>query len=266
MCLTVIGCDRLAGPRSRRLETVRNLTEKRMKPYELPDSQISSITPLRLDELQLEAARYAVLRRMSPSLRHHMIRPLQPITLIYGVISHKLSDPSPDVPAIQAQADKINDFAKDALVQCLDMSSWLAPEPGVLAELGIGVRECVGLLATTLHFRGFHLVNEVDDSAQKVKRDAVRMVLSAALLEITDTLTEPAVVTLNASCLGDEVTLSLQVDLRDEGRVEHYDDGYRKLLWSDVQALAAFEGVTLSRHVNCVTMGFAVEPAVAATA
>ena len=60
-----------------------------MKPYELPDSLSSSMTPLRLDELQAEAARYAVLRRLSPSLRHHLIRPLQPMTLIYGVMSHK---------------------------------------------------------------------------------------------------------------------------------------------------------------------------------
>ena len=237
-----------------------------MKPYELPHSLSSSITPLRLDKLQAEAARYAVLRRLSPSLRHHLIRPLQPITLIYGVLSHKLSEPIPDVEGIKTQADKINDFAKDALVQCLDMSSWLAPEPGVLTELGAGVRECIGLLATTLHFRGFLLINQIDEMAQNVNRDAVRMVLNAALLEITDALTEPAVITLNASCLGDEVKLSLEVNLREEGRVEQYDDGYRKLLWSDVQALASFEGVSLSRHVNCVTIGFAIEPAAPAAA
>lgn len=234
-----------------------------MKPYELPDSPSSSMTPSRLDEVQVEAARYAVLRRLSPALRHHLIRPLQPITLIYGVMRHKLSAPSVDVEAIKTHADKINDFAKDALAQCLDISSWMAPEPGVLVEFGAGVRECIGLLATTLHFRGFHLVNEVEDMPQKVKRDAVRMVLNAALLEITDTLTEPARLTLSAHSQSDEVTLSVKVELRDDGRVENYDDGYRKLLWSDVQALSAFEGVSLSRHVNSVTMGFVIEPALA---
>ena len=234
-----------------------------MKPYELPDSPSSSMTPSRLDEVQVEAARYAVLRRLSPALRHHLIRPLQPITLIYGVMRHKLSAPSVDVEAIKTHADKINDFAKDALAQCLDISSWMAPEPGVLVEFGAGVRECIGLLATTLHFRGFHLVNEVEDMPQKVKRDAVRMVLNAALLEITDTLTEPARLTLSAHSQSDEVTLSVKVEIRDDGRVEDYDDGYRKLLWSDVQALSAFEGVSLSRHVNSVTMGFVIEPALA---
>lgn len=236
-----------------------------MKPYELPDYVASSVTPLRLDELQVEAARYAVLRRLSPSLRHHLIRPLQPITLIYGVITHRLEAAVPDVKEIKAHADKINDFAKDALVQCLDMSSWLAPEPGVISEMGKGVRECVGLLATTLHFRGFHLVNHVDEMAANVQRDALRMVLIAALLEVTDSLTEPAALTLSAACDANGATLTVHVDLREEGRVENYDDGYRKLLWSDVQALAASENVALSRHVNCVSMGFKVESVVVAT-
>lgn len=235
-----------------------------MKTYELPDLPSNSMSASRLDEVQIEAARYAVLRRLSPSLRHHLIRPLQPITLIYGVLSHKLSAPSVDAEDIRLHADKINDFAKDALAQCLDISSWMAPEPGVVVEFGAGVRECIGLLATTLHFRGFHLVNEIENMPQKVRRDAVRMVLNAALLEISDTLTEPATLTLSATSHADEVSLSLKVEIRDEGRVEHYDDGYRKLLWSDVQALAGFEGVSLSRHVNRVTMGFAIERALAA--
>ena len=38
---------------------------------------------------QVEAARYAVLRRLAPSLRHHRVRPLQPIGLIYGVMHPK---------------------------------------------------------------------------------------------------------------------------------------------------------------------------------
>ena len=237
-----------------------------MKTYELPDLPSNSMSASRLDEVQIEAARYAVLRRLSPSLRHHLIRPLQPIALIYGVLSHKLSAPSVDAEDIRLHADKINDFAKDALAQCLDISSWMAPEPGVVVEFGAGVRECIGLLATTLHFRGFHLVNEIENMPQKVRRDAVRMVLNAALLEISDTLTEPATLTLSATSQADEVRLSLKVEIRDEGRVEHYDDGYRKLLWSDVQALADFEGVSLSRHMNRVTMGFAIELALAATA
>ena len=210
---------------------------------------------------QIEAARYVVLRRLSPSLRHHLVRPLQPITLIYGVMSHKLATAEPDLQALRSQADKINEFAKDALAECIDMVTWLAPEPGVLTELGTGVMECVGLLATTLHFCGFRLVNEVGTPAVQLRRNALRMVLIAALLEVTDTLAECATLTLSATVSKDEVTVSVQVSLTDEGRVERYDDGYRKLVWGDVQALAASEDVSLSRKDGRVTMRFAIEPA-----
>ena len=58
----------------------------------------------RVSVQQIEAARYAVLRRLAPSLRHHMVRPLQPIGLIYGVLNHKLSADAPDLQAVRLEA------------------------------------------------------------------------------------------------------------------------------------------------------------------
>ncbi|CAN5569603.1 hypothetical protein BH10PSE16_BH10PSE16_31720 [soil metagenome] len=214
-----------------------------------------------VSEQQIEAARYAVLRRLAPCLRHHMVRPLQPIGLIYGVMHHKLSAAVPDLQSVREEADRINEFAKAALDECVDMSTWLAPEPGVLTGVDKGVRECVGLLATMLHFGGFRLENEVEEMPVQVQRDAVRMVLSAALLALTDSMTEPAVLTISAVASQSEVAVSLQVSRAGEGGVERYDDGYRKLVWCDVQALAAAEHVRLSRQDLLVTMRFAVETA-----
>lgn len=208
---------------------------------------------------QIEAARYAVLRRLSPSLRHHMVRHLQPIGLIYGVMDHRLSRGEPDVQALRVHADKMNEFAKAALAQCLDIATWLAPEPGARVGLEAGVMECVGLLATTLHFRGFRLVNEVENLPCLVRLGALRMVLIAALLEVTDGLSEPASLTLSASADGETATLRLQVVPRDDGCVEVYDDGYRKLAWSDVQALAFDEAVSVSHEDMLVTMRFSIE-------
>lgn len=210
-------------------------------------------------EQQIEAARYAVLRRLSPSLRHHMVRHLQPIGLIYGVMDHKLSRGEPDIQALRANADKINEFAKAALAQCIDIGTWLAPDAHARVALEDGVMECVGLLATTLHFRGFRLVNEIENLSCPVRLGALRMILIAALFEATDALDEPASLTLSASADQEAVTLVLQVAPRHEGRVEAYDDGYRKLTWSDVQALAGAEGVNLSRQDGRVTMRFPIE-------
>lgn len=211
--------------------------------------------------LQTEAARYTVLRRLAPCLRHHMVRPLQPIGLIYGVLHHKLAADQPDLPSVRQEAEKINEFAKAALEECMDMGTWLAPEPGVLTDVASSVKECMGLLATMLHFCGFRLVNEVEALPALVLRDAMRMVLSAALLEMTDAMSEPATVTIEAQASLSEVTVLLQAQPLGEGELDRYDDGYRKLAWADVQALARSEHVGLSRQDGQVTLRFAVEQA-----
>jgi len=190
-----------------------------------------------------------------------MVRPLQPIGLIYGVLHHKLSVAQPDLPSVREEAAKINEFAKAALEECIDMGTWLAPEPGVLTDVESGVKECVGLLATMLHFCGFRVVNEIDDMPVQVLRDALRMVLSAALMALTDSLDEPAIVTLQAEAGPAEVVVSLRADPIGEGEVDRYDDGYRKLAWADVQALARAEQVGLSREDGNVKLRFAAEPA-----
>lgn len=228
---------------------------------ETPQASIDSGLPSEVSAQQIEAARYAVLRRLAPCLRHHMVRPLQPIGLIYGVMHHKLSAAQPDLPSVREEAEKINEFAKAALEECMDMGTWLAPEPGVLTNVESGVRECVGLMATMLHFCGFRLVNEVEELPAQVLRDALRMVLGAALFELTDAMNEPATVTIHAQASPSEVTVTLQADPLENGQLDRYDDGYRKLVWADVQALAVSEHVGLSRHGSQVTLRFAALPA-----
>lgn len=231
-----------------------------INPPTSPSSNGSAL-PGGFTEQQVEAARYAVLRRLAPCLRHHMVRPLQPIGLIYGVMHHKLSVAQPDLQSVREEAEKINEFAKAALEECMDMGTWLAPEPGVLTGVAAGVKECVGLLATMLHFCGFRLVNEVDELPVQVLRDALRMVLGGALMALTDALDEPATVTIGAQALPGQVQVSLRIDPIGEGRLDRYDDGYRRLLWADVQALAQAERVALVRQGRQVMLRFAVESA-----
>src|SRR6185369_7993641 len=42
-----------------------------------------------------EAARYALLRRLAPSMRHHLVVNLQPIGMIYEVMDRRLRAPEP---------------------------------------------------------------------------------------------------------------------------------------------------------------------------
>jgi hypothetical protein len=103
--------------------------------------------------LRAEAARYALLRRLAPSMRHHLVVNLQPIGMIYEVMDRRLRAPEPNLGDIHNSANKINSFAKAALGSCIDVVSWLAPEEGVTTTVAEGVRECLSLLATSLTAR-----------------------------------------------------------------------------------------------------------------
>ena len=51
-----------------------------------------------------EAARYALLRRLAPSIRHNLVINLQPIGMIYEVLDRRLRGPQPDLAHVQASA------------------------------------------------------------------------------------------------------------------------------------------------------------------
>src|SRR3954466_7592829 len=118
-----------------------------------PQAPAPALTTPRL----AEAARYALLRRLAPSMRHHLVVNLQPIGMIYEVMDRRLRAPEPDLAVVHESAHKINGFARAALNSCLDVVTWLAPEEDMRTTLTEGVRECMGLLATGLTFRGYAL-------------------------------------------------------------------------------------------------------------
>ena len=121
-----------------------------------------------------EAARYALLRRLAPSMRHHLVVNLQPIGMIYEVMDRRLRAPTPDVAHVQDSAGKINGFAKAALQASIDVIGWLAQDDAATTSLAEGVRECTLLLATSLSFRGYALRNESTPLPGAVRRSAVR--------------------------------------------------------------------------------------------
>ena len=85
-----------------------------------------------------ESARYTLLRRLAPSMRHHLVVNLQPIGMIYEVMDRRLRAPQPDLSTVHESAHKINGFARAALASCLDVVSWLAPEEGAASTVQEG--------------------------------------------------------------------------------------------------------------------------------
>jgi hypothetical protein len=195
-----------------------------------------------------EAARYALLRRLAPSMRHHLVVNLQPIGMIYEVMDRRLRAAEPDLAGVHDSAHKINGFARAALNSCLDVVTWLAPEEEVLTGVTDGVRECLGLLTTSLTFRGYAVRNEVPAVPGEVRRSAIRNVLTAAIIHMTDETPSPAELTITAQVGAENAELTLTLRPTDGEAGFPAEPSYRRLEWSDLEALAAAESVPLARE------------------
>ena len=195
----------------------------------------------------VEAARYALLRRLAFAMRHHMVVHLQPIGMITEVMERRLRMPEPDLAQVHESMDKINGFSRAAVQSCLDVVSWLAPEPGAVIALDAGVQECVAMLRSNFNFRGFTLKDEVGAAPAGVARAGLRNVLPACLLALTDRAAAPADVVVRAQPDGPLAVLSIEVRPT-EGSVSFPGDPpYRLLEWHEVEALAGAEGIALQR-------------------
>jgi hypothetical protein len=209
-----------------------------------------------LSAVEAEAARYALLRRLAPSMRHHLVVNLQPIGMIYEVMDRRLRAAVPDLAHVQESAGKINGFAKAALNACIDVVGWLAPDEAATTTVHEAAKECAGLLATSFSFRGYALRNEVPVMPGTIRRSSVRNVLSAALLHSTDQHAAPADLVL--ACASDAkaavFTLAMRPTQGDKGIAP--EANYRKIAWDDLQALSASEGVAVVRERDRVVLRF----------
>jgi hypothetical protein len=196
---------------------------------------------------EAEAARYALLRRLAPSMRHHLVVNLQPIGMIYEVMERRLRAPTPDLAHVQDSASKINGFAKAALNSCLDVVGWLAPDATVTTTVEEAVRECTTLLATSLSFRGYALRNECTPLPGTIRRSGIRNLLSGVLIHCTDHLQPGADLVVGCANEADAALITVTHRPTQGDKGFSAEAGYRKIGWDDLEALAAADGVRIGR-------------------
>ncbi len=202
------------------------------------------LAPMNLHE---EASRYALLRRLTPTLRHHMAGEFQPIGMMAALLERRVQNPNPDLASLKDNCASIGQLSRNAAETCVNLMSWVAPRaPGSVA-LGEAVAECVNLLSTSLRFRGFALAHEVPELPTQVSCTAIRSVLTAALLALSDEAGDPADLLVRAEATAAQVVIELTRTPVDRPADNRLPEDYRPLTWDDVAALAAAESVTLTR-------------------
>jgi hypothetical protein len=209
----------------------------------------------------VEAARYALLRRLAFAMRHHMVVHLQPIGMITEVLERRLQSATPDVAHVHESMTKINGFSRAAVQSCLDVVTWLAPEESAAIALDAGVQECVALLRSSFSFRGFALKDEVGELSLPVGRAGLRNTLPACLLALTDRAGSPADVTVSARADQGRVQLSVALQPTEGPAGFAGDQPYRMLEWREVDALARAEGIGLERHGDTIRLAVPVNTA-----
>ena len=208
------------------------------------------------DLQRVEAARYALLRRLALAMRHHMVVHLQPMSMITELMERRLQQPQPDLKQVHDSMGKIHGLSRAAVESCLDVVTWLAPTPDATIALDEGVFEVLALLRSNFNFRGFPLTEQLGGADEVVARSAVRHVLPAVLLALTDRAPPPAEVLISTSrdSAGGTVTVEVQPKSGDPGFPGNHP--YRLLDWQEVETLASAEGVTVTRDGDSATIRF----------
>lgn len=216
----------------------------------------ASLATLSLHE---EASRYALLRRLVPTLRHHMAGEFQPIGMMAALLERRLQKASPDMASLKDNCSSIGNLSRNAAEACVNLMSWVAPRAPASVSVSEGITECINLLSTSLRFRGFALASEAPELPERVSCTAIRSVLTASLLALSDAAGQPADLTVKARIQGGQAIIELSMTPSDRPADNRPSDDYRALTWDDVAALAAAESVGLERGADQVTLTLAVQ-------
>ncbi len=222
-------------------------------------SLTASPTPLASashDLHQEESARYALLRRIAPAIRHHMAGTLQPIGMISAIMERRLQAAAPDLNTLRESGKSISTLSRSAASACMNLITWVAPKENAFIPLQSGVEECVGMLATDLAFRGFTVDNQINAPDTSTSIFALRTVFTASLIALTDAARTPARVVISSVPAGGQTRVSITVTSEAGADVPDDSRAYRKLGWDDVRALAAAEQVSLTQGANQADMLF----------
>lgn len=202
-----------------------------------------------------EAARYSVLRRLAPALKHDMVVNLQAISMMVEVLSARLERGGPSLAEFQSSISKLNRLARDAVANCLKVAAWIEPGEDQSVRLRDGVEDCLSLLASNFNFRNFEVKVDVAETDFQVWRVALRHLLVSSLIVLTDAATTACEVSVHAEVLGGVAKITVRVTPRPDGaETMVFEPGYRHLEWSDVQALAAAEAVDLTREADRIVI------------
>ncbi|WP_029525987.1 hypothetical protein [Polaromonas glacialis] len=213
-----------------------------------------------LKERLAEAARYALMRRLLPAIRHNLAGTLQPIGMMSAMLERRIKAAAPDMAQLAKNTQALTTLSREAAATSLNLMTWLAPRDNELIAVNSAVEESLGLMATELSFRGFSLDNQATEAVAKLPKGMLRSVFTASLITLTDAVEQPACVVVSVEGGAGDTRLRITIAAaapNDLAALGNRMPTYRCLQWADVQALADAEGVHIDYAPDFVQLKYA---------
>lgn len=201
------------------------------------------------------AAQQDILRRLTPPLRHDMVVHLQSLGMMAEALNARVERGAADTDALAASVSKLNRLSRQAVARCLDVCTWMEPGEDDTTSLRDGISELVGLLSTSLNFRGFGLRTELGEGGFEVSRSGVRFLLAAAILTLTDAAPAPGEVVVRMELSSSHGVVAVEYQPQPEGNfTQLHESGDAPLSWVEVQALAAQHDAEILRKGQAIIL------------
>ena len=209
-----------------------------------------------------ESARYALLRRLQPAMRHQMAGGFQPVTMLAAIIEKRLLAAMPDMAALARTSGEVRALSTAATRLSLNLMGWIGSDPAAKVPLDTGVLDALHLVATELSIRGLACVNQTAGADAEVAVNHLRGAFVAGLMALTDAAPLPAKFLLSARREGPDMLLTIELTDEPNQAVATTSDPsfrvnlpiYRKIDWDDVEAIAAADGIVLKRTATSLAL------------
>lgn len=191
----------------------------------------------------LEAARYALLMRIAPALRHGLLGQMQAIHFLTEIaVRQQRAGKSPE--QLGESIGKMPQQATVALDRCNRLTRWLKADTDEIASLASIMEEARELVDVEFSLHNRRVVVEPCDPALLGPRTATLEALVGSLLALADQTKDVGEFRLVATALGEGSVVNVATHLAPGGDPEG-PQSYRNITWPDVTALARARGVTV---------------------
>lgn len=198
--------------------------------------------------VRAEAAHFALLQRLAPSLRHRFMGILHPIALLSELAGRQVLQDPPQKERLLDTIAKLRQHARDSTTSAIDVLAWITGEEARTISLREGIEALVELIRTDSEVRGVRISHGADIEANaQVSRRALRTIVAASLIATVDL--RPAVSTIRVCACVDGRIASVRIDAHhaQDAPVTDCVAEDRLFSWDDAVVLAEAERIEIRR-------------------